>query len=117
MSQEKSLDSDPFDNEAALNMIRSKHTTSKLNNMFLDTKVFNQSKPEYIEDLSLPGSLERIDSQAESPFIPKKGNQGFYDIRGLRKKSKSKQFLSLLEKEDRGSRCKTKDLSKSGPIG
>lgn len=33
-----------------------------MNSLFLDTKVFNMSSAEYIAELSLPGALERLNS-------------------------------------------------------
>ena len=66
-------DGEKFDSEAATTAMLSKHTTSKMNSMFMDTKMFNMSKPQYMKELGLPGSLERIDKLPESPF--QKGNK------------------------------------------
>ena len=75
-------DQERFDDEAATTMMQSKHTLSKLNSLFLDTKIFNMTKPEYMPELSMPGSLEKIDSLQESPFMTsKKQNTNFSQIR------------------------------------
>jgi hypothetical protein len=62
-----------FDTLGAGNLMSSKHTQSKMNSLFLDTKVFNMSSAEYIGELSLPGALERLNSDdGASPLNNKK---------------------------------------------
>ena len=51
-----------FDGLGAGNLMSSKHTQSKMNSLFLDTKVFNMSSAQYMPELSLPGALERLNS-------------------------------------------------------
>ena len=41
--------------------MQSKHTQSKLNQLFVDTRVFNLSSNEYLQELSKPGAVEYID--------------------------------------------------------
>ena len=43
-------------------MMSSKHAQSRVNSLFLDTRVFNTSSKEYISDLNKPGALERLNS-------------------------------------------------------
>lgn len=55
-----------------------------MNALFLDTRVFNMSSAEYIPELSLPGALERLNSEeGTSPLNREKKDKfaSFIDIR------------------------------------
>jgi len=80
-------DLEKFDASAATTLMNSKHTQSKLNALFLDTRQFNMSSQEYIPELSKPGALELYDKTSlddkESPFRGSNANliHDFQDIR------------------------------------
>lgn len=55
-----------------------------MNALFLDTRVFNMSSAEYIPELSLPGALERLNSEdGSSPLNRDKKDRmaSFLDLR------------------------------------
>ena len=77
-------DEEKFDTLGAGNLMSSKHTRSKTNALFLDTKVFNMSSAQYMPELSLPGALERLNSDdGTSPLSMSKKSIGL-DFQGLR---------------------------------
>jgi hypothetical protein len=53
-----------FDPAGASSLMQSKKTWSKLNPLFMDTRVFNMSSAEYMPELSKPGGLERMEKDA-----------------------------------------------------
>lgn len=55
--RDNSLDQDKFDSAGASNLMQSKHTKSKMNSLFLDTKMFDTSSLHYDASLSKPGAL------------------------------------------------------------
>ena len=73
-----------FDGLGAGNLMSSKHTQSKINSLFLDTKVFNMSSAEYIPELSLPGALERLNSDDGSSPLEKIKRDQRANFRSLR---------------------------------
>ena len=80
-------EAEKFDRAAASCVIQSKHTRNKQNSLFMDTRVFNQSKNEYLEKLSMPGALEEVDALEESPFDEKKKkyNNNYTEIKSHKK--------------------------------
>jgi len=97
-------DEDKFDGLGAGNLMSAKHTQSKMNSLFLDTKVFNMSSAQYMPELSLPGALERLNSDdGSSPRNMSKNNLDFLTLRGDRHRqtdvSQMTQF-KILDKSD-----------------
>lgn len=69
----QTIDPKRFDRAGAANMMQSKHTQSKQNSLFLDTRMFDMISVEYNPDLSKPNALESIDKDYES--ITRKNSQ------------------------------------------
>ena len=87
-----------FDTLGAGNLMSSKHTQSKMNALFLDTRVFNMSSAEYIPELSLPGALDRLNSEeGTSPLDRGKKDKfaSFIDIRTKQRVSNDVSQLTL----------------------
>ena len=70
-------------------MMQSKNTWSKLNPLFMDTRVFNLSSGDYMPELSKPGGLERLEKDGGSAHevSQKTLTQDFNSIRAMQKLS------------------------------
>ena len=73
VTQTFATEAEKFDLTGAVNIMESKHTQSKQNSLFQDTRMFNMSSMEYNSRLSEPGALEALDKDYES--MQKKGNK------------------------------------------
>ena len=59
-------EAEKFDEAGASSLMASKKTWGKLNPLFLDTKVFNQSSNDYAPELSKPAGLEQYEKDFEA---------------------------------------------------
>ena len=82
-------EAEKFDEEGAASLMASKKTWGKLNPLFLDTRMFNQSSQDYAPELSKPAGLEQYEKEMDgssgggSPFKQSQNehNQSFGSIR------------------------------------
>lgn len=92
-----------FDGLGAGNLMSSKHTQSRTNALFLDTRVFNMSSAEYMPELSLPGALERLNSDdGTSPLNRMKQDKhtNFQTLRGNAKVSNDVSQMTQFKTAD-----------------
>ena len=83
-------EADKFDSTGAANLMMSKGTQSKMNSLFMDTKMINQSSLSYNPNLSKPGALEQLDKNYASVFtLESKRAQHDLDYDIIREQQKS----------------------------
>ena len=94
-SQSFSTDAEKFDPTGAANLMQSKHTASKQNSLFQDTRMFNMSSVEYNSMLSQPGALEALDKDYDS-MQRKAGRTMAQDFQSIRATQKLSSDISLM---------------------
>ena len=109
-------DNEKFDTLGAGNLLSSKPTQSKLNALFMDTRVFNMSSAQYIPDLSLPGALDRLNSNDGSSPLNRDRREKNASYANLRDKQKvSSDVAQMLQMKPSHSRELTQLINSYNP--